>query len=68
MAKKIYRARYTGGKGAWVTTVWRRNLADAKLDIKAFAEDPSRYGFKGVKIVEMDYNKFLKKFQRLPRF
>lgn len=69
MIRKIYRARYTerNGKGAWVTTVFRRTRVEAESDIAAFARHKN-YGFDGVKIVVMDYEAYLKKYQRLPRF
>lgn len=67
MAKEIFRARYTGGKGAWVTTVFRRTKKEAEDDIKMFA-NPKRHGFTGVKIFSMDKDSFIKKHQRVPRF
>lgn len=71
--RKIYRARYVGGrggKGAWVTTVWRRTRQEAEDDIEMFAQNPDQYGYDEdkVDIIEMDYNEYLKKHQRLPKF
>jgi len=69
--KTIYRARYTGGrgdKGAWVTTVWRRTQREAIEDIDCFAAHPTEQGYDGVEIIEMDYDEYLKKYQRLPKF
>ncbi len=69
--RKIYRARYTGGRGgngAWVTTVWRRTAHEAGDDIDMFATHPAELGYDGVMIIEMDYDEYLKKYQRLPKF
>lgn len=66
--RKIYRARYTGGRGAWVTTIWRRTEQEAKDDIMMFASNPQRYGFDGVEIISMDYDEYLKEHQRAPKF
>lgn len=70
--RKIYRAQYVrnDGKTVWVTTVWRRDKDEAESDISCFAS-PNRVkemGFDTVKIVEEDYDDFLRKKQRLPRF
>lgn len=68
--RKIYRARYTGGRGnlgAWVTTVWRRTRKEAEDDIECFASQP-RYGYDGVEIISMDYDLYLRTHQRLPKF
>jgi len=67
MTKKIYRARGKydlSNKDSWVTTVWRRTKKEAEDDLKMFT--PGRY--KNIRVVEEDYNTFLKKNQRPPRF
>ena len=67
MSKKIYRARGKydmSNRDSWVTNCWRRSKEEAEMDVKSFT--PGRY--KDTQIIEQDYNEYLKKKQRLPRF
>ena len=64
---KMYRARGKydlSNRESWVTNRWRRTKAEAELDVKVFTT--GRY--KDVKIIEKDYNKYIKKHQRVPKF
>ena len=67
MVRFIYRARgiyEPTGRNAWLTNVWRRTYQEAQSDITAFAYD--RYT--NVRVVTMEYDDYLKKYQNVPRF
>ena len=66
MTRKIYRARgrYEGARqDNWITNVWRRAKEEAAGDVNAFG---NRYT--NTRVVEEDYDEYLRKKQRLPRF